>query len=109
MCIHLPFLLLILELPDIFHFEILYHLCSLVCQLNWNRYTNDTCLTLLTITQLKRDFINRLLTQAIILHLVQHDFALLRDDVLALPSEGCEDVKVVFFLCNSNFIDDTTW
>lgn len=107
--IHLPLILFILKFTNIFHFKVLHHLCPFICKFNGYRNWNDTGLTLLTVTKLKCDFVDRFLTKSIVLHLIQHNFALLGDDVFRLAPQCGENLEVVFLLGDSYFIYDTAW
>lgn len=106
--LQLPALLLVLKFLAFLHFEIVNHLGSFVCKFDrhWDGY--DTGIRVVALAELESNAKDCLLFQTQLFHLVNHDLALLGNDVLTFASKGCEDLEVVILLGHADFIDDTS-
>jgi len=97
---------LVLELLALLHLEVVYHLGTLVCQLDGHGDTDHAGLAVVAVAELEGDLVDTILRQTQIGHLVQHDLALLGDNVLALAPKRGEDLEVVLFLGHAQLVDD---
>jgi len=97
---------LVLELLALLHLEVVDHLGTLVCQLDGHGDADHAGLAVVAVAELEGDLVDAILRQAQIGHLVQHDLALLGDDVLALAPKRGEDLEVVLFLGHAQLVDD---
>lgn len=99
-------MVLVLELLALLHLEVVHHLGTLVCQLDGHGDADHAGLAVVAVAELEGDLVDAILRQAQIGHLVQHDLALLGDDVLALAPKRGEDLEVVLFLGHAQLVDD---
>jgi len=97
----------VLKLFTLFHFEVVYHLSPLVSEFDGHGNADDACVTVVTVAEVEGDLVDAVLVESTVGHLVQHDLALLGDDVLALAPQGGEDLEVVLLLGHTQFVDDT--
>lgn len=99
-------LLFIIEFFTIILPKVVDHIGSFVGKFDWHWYRYDSSLTLLTVAQVEcyAPYVFR--SQPTVLHFIEQYFTLLGDDILALPTQGCEYVEVVVALGDTYFVDD---